>query len=343
MSAMKNTIPISQIKAAGHFRGSEAELSVLIDSMRSLKQLQEIVVNSRYELIAGRRRYEAAKRLGWKEIRAFVEPTFDDAIKALRAERDENCPGCRVPLTRQEQLELARRLEELENPEAAKRKAASQAKKGEGKVGQRTNGDKGQTRDKIGEAVGMSGRTLEKAQAIIDAGQSEPERYLDLAEQVSQDGQPIDPVYQEFRQRQEVFEAADKDKRFEPIAEKLTTSRDTEKAHVEFERIRDEHSKDRNGRLLPKSLVKVFNDRWINECVAVLEVVLKEIKEVNRAIGKHRDWPHLPIGVTSAVDEAVSNLELARDGLNEAIPHSVCTNCNGDKCKACKMAGWVPK
>lgn len=337
------TIPISQIKSDGHYRGSESELSTLMDSMRSLEQLQEIVVNSRYELIAGRRRLAAAKKLGWKSLRAFVNPSFDDAIKALRAERDENCPGCRVPLTRQEQLELARRLEELENPEAAKRKAASQAKKGEGKVGQRTNGEKGQTRDKIGEAVGMSGRTLEKAQAIIDAGQQEPDRYLDLAELVSQDGQPIDPVYQEFRQRQEIFEAADKDKLFEPVAKYIVNHHDTEGAYKDYEELRDRQGKDRTGRLLPKSLVKVFNDPWIRECVAVIDVALKELKEVNRTIGKHRDWKHLPIGVTSAVDEAVPYLELARDGLTEAIPHSVCTHCDGDGCKGCKMAGWVPK
>lgn len=209
---MKNPlIPIASIKRDNKVvRGTDAELKVLMDSLADVGQLQDIVLNSRNELIAGRRRVAAAVKLGWKHIRAFIAPDFDEAITALKAERDENCPGCRVQLTRQEQLELARRLEELENPEAAKRKAATQAKKGEGKVGNgKADGEHGRTRDKIGEAVGMSGRTLEKAQAVIDAAQQYPERYKDLAEKVTTDGEPIDPIYQEFRDRQAEYEYAD--------------------------------------------------------------------------------------------------------------------------------------
>lgn len=205
------TVHISEIKTSGIRRGSDAEFSTLIDSMRSLGQLQEIILNSRHELIDGRRRYAAAKHLGLKNLRAFVNPTFDDAIKALKAERDANGHGCRVPLTRHEALELARKLEELENPEAAKRKI-ERLKKGqesprEGNLPERE--EKGRVRDKVGEAVGMSGRSLEKAQAVIDAAQADPDRYLDLAEKVTQDGQPIDPVYQEYRERQKKFKAGD--------------------------------------------------------------------------------------------------------------------------------------
>jgi len=339
----KATIDISLIKSASSHRGTDAELSVLIDSMRTLGQLQEIVLNSRYEMIAGRRRLAAAKRLGWKSLRAFISPTFDDAIKALRAERDENCPGCRVALTRAEQLELARRLEEIENPEAAKRKAATQAKKGEGKVGGKQNEERSKTRDKIGEAVGMSGRTLEKAQAVIDEAQQYPERYIDLAEQVSQDNQPIDPVYQEFKKRQEIFEAAERDSRFAPVAEKLTTHHDTDTAYSEFSRLRDEQGKDKLGRTLPRHLAKVFNDPWIGQCVAELNDAEQKIKVVGKAIGRHHAWPHLPAGVSSAADELMSLIEFVRDGLEAATPYAVCEKCGGEACKGCKMAGWVPE
>jgi len=341
-------VPLSRIRRSGPVRGTDADLGVLVESMRALGQLQEVVLNARYEVVGGRRRLEAAHRLGWSHIRAYVSPAFDDAVQALRAERDENCPGCRVQLTRQEQLELARRLEELENPEAAKRKAAAQAKKGEGRVGGAAAAEparRGDARDKIGEAVGMSGRTLVKAQAVLEAAQREPDRYVDLAELVSQDGQPVDPVYQEFRARKQVFAAADKDARYAPVAERLTTTRDTDKAVAEYERLRDEQSRDRLGVPLPKPVVRPFNEytRRIGECVAVVDGILSgPLRDLAKAVGKLRECPHLPAAVSSCVDEGVSMLEGAREGLVAATPYAVCSACGGEGCKACKQ-GWVTR
>lgn len=81
---------------------------------------------------------------------------IDDAVKRLQAERDENT--CRVNFTPTEAVELGKRLEALEKPKAEERRKATQnndaAKSSSGNLPEQ---DKGDTRDKVAEAVGMSG------------------------------------------------------------------------------------------------------------------------------------------------------------------------------------------
>lgn len=238
-------LPLSKITLVGAIRGTDGELKMLMESMRAVGQLQDIVLNSRLETIAGRRRYRAAERLGWKKARVIICANLDEELAALRAERDENT--CRVGLSRKEILEIGRKYADMENPEAAARKAANQAKKGEGEVGKGklpSPKNKGQTRDKVAEAladhgVEISGTTWEHMQAVVDAAEEYPDRYLDLGERVQEDKQPVDPVYQEFKARQEIYDAADEDERFADIAEQLTEDKDTEAAQEELERRKD--------------------------------------------------------------------------------------------------------
>ncbi len=308
MAPISAPIRLGNIKTTGDVRGTEAEMKTLMASMKEVNQLQEVVLNSRHELIAGRRRLEAARRLGWTHIRASIMDCLDDAIKALKAERDENCPGCRVALSRKELLELGRKLEALENPEAAARKAATQAKKNAGKVGEGkfpSPETRGKVKDKVGEVLGMSGRTLQKAQQIIDAAQKEPDRYLDLAEKVQQDKQPIDPVYEEFKAR------------------------------------RDEQSRDKVGEPIPKRLVKVFNDPWRADVATAIEGLLVTVMAEVRRRDKEDIW--LDPGIIQSLEAASSEVESAAEWLRKCEPHAVCPKCKGAGCRPCKDAGWLPK
>lgn len=337
-------VKISQIKYSGEYRGSQADLKLLADSMKKLGQLQEIVLKPDYRVVIGRRRLAAAKSLGWTTIRVHISPTLETDLQYLAAERDENT--CRLNYTRKEALEKARELELLEDPQAAARKAAAQAKKGQ-KVGAGNlpaPEGKGRVRDKIGEAVGMSGRTLEKAQAVIDAAQADPDRYVDLATKVSTDDHPIDPVHQEFRDRQEIYAAADKDKRFAAIADRLTATHDTEKAKAEYERLRDEQSKDKVGQPIPKRLYKVFNVRWQDECAEALDYILQnQLKAVVKAVGKNSDCEWMSALMLRTIEDVMSTLKIVRDELSSISPYAVCTPCGGGGCKACRNSGWLTK
>jgi len=68
----------------------EQGIQELASSMRALGQLQPVVVRqdgARYRLVAGERRWRAAKRLGWVEIEARV---IEESVPALLAQVAEN-------------------------------------------------------------------------------------------------------------------------------------------------------------------------------------------------------------------------------------------------------------
>ena len=58
---------ISEIKVGKRFRKDMGDLDSLAASMDRLGLLQDILVTSDYELIAGQRRFKAAKKLGWRK------------------------------------------------------------------------------------------------------------------------------------------------------------------------------------------------------------------------------------------------------------------------------------
>src|SRR5262249_22328033 len=63
------------------------------------------------------------------------------------------------------------------------------------------SGANGKTRDKVAEAVGMSGRTYEKAKQVVEAAKAEPEKFGDLPEAMDKDGS-VHKVHVEMKQRQ---------------------------------------------------------------------------------------------------------------------------------------------
>jgi ParB family chromosome partitioning protein len=109
------------------------------------------------KLVAGVRRIEAYKSLGKKTIPAIVANNLQDARLLLLAERDEN--DCRLDFTTLEAVALGEALEELEGPKAKERMKAGK-KQPSGKF---SEGKKGETREIIGKAIGMSGPTFQRA------------------------------------------------------------------------------------------------------------------------------------------------------------------------------------
>ena len=70
-------------------RKNIGDLQPLMDSMSRFGQLNSIVLNSKMQLIAGNRRLEAAKRLGWKYINAIILDVNNKA-DILEMEIEEN-------------------------------------------------------------------------------------------------------------------------------------------------------------------------------------------------------------------------------------------------------------
>jgi ParB family chromosome partitioning protein len=94
-------------------RRNLGDLTPLVESIRKHGLLNPIVVTGRHELVAGHRRLEAAKRLGWKTVPVrYVDSS--EAADLVEMELDENIK--RKNLTTDELAEAYMRIERLRNP-----------------------------------------------------------------------------------------------------------------------------------------------------------------------------------------------------------------------------------
>jgi ParB family chromosome partitioning protein len=107
-------VKISDIKVKKRVRQELGDLEGLKNSLRMYGLLNPITLSSKYELIAGERRLEAAKAIGWESINAVVLGKDIDAIGKLEMELEEN--NQRKAFTEEELLEGYHRLEKLRNP-----------------------------------------------------------------------------------------------------------------------------------------------------------------------------------------------------------------------------------
>ena len=107
-------VKIDDIKIKKRVRRDLGDLEALKESLRLYGLLNPITLNSKYELIAGERRLEAAKSLGWERINAIVLDNNVDKVRQLEIELEEN--NQRKEFTDEELLDGYKRLEKLKNP-----------------------------------------------------------------------------------------------------------------------------------------------------------------------------------------------------------------------------------
>ncbi len=171
-------VPTSEIVVGERVRKDVNDgISDLCNSIKDLGQLQPILVDTDFNLIAGARRLRACELLGI-DVAIFTCNGIDDALKRLKAERDEN--HCRKPWSPSEWVEIGKRIEAIEKPKSVER---------QGKRTDLEHGgnfppcDGGKTRDKVAEALGVSGKTYEKAKAVVAASEDEtlPEPVREVA------------------------------------------------------------------------------------------------------------------------------------------------------------------
>ncbi len=109
---------VSDIVIRNRVRKNLGDLAPLMESLRVHGLMNPVVINSRNELIAGHRRTEAARKLGWETIETRIIDTEDDAER-VALEIDENTQ--RKDLTTDELAEAYLKLDRLRNPSAMRR------------------------------------------------------------------------------------------------------------------------------------------------------------------------------------------------------------------------------
>ena len=111
-------ISIADIKIHKRAREEVLEIEELAESIKRFGLLNPIIVDTNYILVAGYRRLEAVKRLGWSSIDANIIE-IKDGISALELEIEENIQ--RIQFPDEELLNAFKKLNRIKNPGLFKR------------------------------------------------------------------------------------------------------------------------------------------------------------------------------------------------------------------------------
>lgn len=106
-------VPVAKIKVKKRVRKDLGNLDDLKESLRLYGLMNPITLTKKYELIAGERRLEAARQIGWTNINANIIDNISE-IEKLEMELEEN--NQRKEFTEEELMEGYKRLERLRHP-----------------------------------------------------------------------------------------------------------------------------------------------------------------------------------------------------------------------------------
>ena len=104
---------IKDIVVKSRIRKDLGDIQALAESLARYGQISPVVINKKNVLIAGGRRLEAAKLLGWQEINAVVFETSGE-LEQLELEVEEN--KYRKDFSDEEAARAAKKIYKLKNP-----------------------------------------------------------------------------------------------------------------------------------------------------------------------------------------------------------------------------------
>ena len=188
---------IEKIVIGDRVRKDMGDLVGLAESMKRHGLLHPVVVKKDSVLVAGHRRIEAARNLGWKDIPA----TVIDVTDLLSAERDENFE--RKNFTPSEAVAIGRLIEEQEKPLAEERHRTL-SRRGPDGLGGLDSGPPKRMRkvvNIVSKAVGMGADKYKEAKAVIAAAEADPTRFGDLPAKMDETGN-VHITHQELQRRQ---------------------------------------------------------------------------------------------------------------------------------------------
>lgn len=180
-------IDIARVRVLERHRKDFGDLSGLMSSIEEIGLLHPIVITERGNLIAGVRRLEVFRQLG----RTSIPARLVDLDDVVRGEYAENAH--RKDFTPSEMVAIRRELEGPEKEAAEKRMRAGEP------LGKLPEG--GRALDKVASFAGVGRRTLDKATAVVEAAEREPQRFGDLQERMDRTGK-VDGVFRELRRRE---------------------------------------------------------------------------------------------------------------------------------------------
>jgi hypothetical protein len=204
---MERTCNIDEILIGDRCRKDMGDIRALADSIDRIGLLQPPVVNTFNRLIAGHRRIEALRLLNRKQVTVWIAETPDEVQQLLEAERDENT--CRKDFTPSEAVEIGQRIEEAYQPPSPQETGSKGGKSaGKGRPKSVRDGatcptpkrdESKRTTAVAAESAGMSRRTYEKAKQVVEAAESEPEKYGDLKDEMDRTGK-VDGAHKKLKQ-----------------------------------------------------------------------------------------------------------------------------------------------
>ena len=106
-------VPIKDIAVRKRIRKDMGDIEGLAESLKRYGQISPIVISKKNVLIAGGRRLEAAKYLGWRTINAVISESADELAR-LELEVEENVQ--RRDFTMEEVADATRKIYRLQNP-----------------------------------------------------------------------------------------------------------------------------------------------------------------------------------------------------------------------------------
>ena len=188
--------PIDLIKVGKRFRKdpSARDVEIMVESILEVGILHPIVVDEDYRLVAGHIRLEACRSLGWRTIPIHVVPLVD----RVSGEIHENI--VRKGFTVSEMVAIKRYYA----PEIASEAKTRQGTRTD--LGKELSGNipqsSGKTRDIVAKLVGVSGRTLEKAEDIVEVAEADPETFGDILKDVDSGKTSISHAHTKIKRRQ---------------------------------------------------------------------------------------------------------------------------------------------
>lgn len=128
--------PLADIKLSSPYLRTDTDVTALMKSIDSVGLIHPVTVNSENELLAGARRYQAVKELGWDEIP--VQVVDHEALVQELISIDENLVRTSLtPLEMEKYLNRGREIYESLNPDANKVDLSAEEPKGEEKAKQK--------------------------------------------------------------------------------------------------------------------------------------------------------------------------------------------------------------
>jgi ParB-like chromosome segregation protein Spo0J len=175
-------VNIEQIEVGFRYRKDLGDLRTLSESIAEVGLLHPIVLTPEGRLIAGQRRLEACRQLEWDD----VPVTIVDLLQAVRGEAHENF--IRKDLLPSEIVALKRAIEPLERREARQRQGVRTDLCHPATVAECQRADPGTARDKIARYLGVGKTTIDRAEAVVEAAEEDPDEYGHLVEQMDRSG-----------------------------------------------------------------------------------------------------------------------------------------------------------